>query len=74
MLEISELMSSTPHVYGDWIAMSLQTPDVASVWRPQSGGTSAEGQRNVGITTIPCRTLPKPESASVCESTHFLLV
>ena len=61
MLEISELMSSTPtcpwwldrHVPANtWCCFCVGTHAIPL------GGTAAGGQRNVGITTIPCRTLP----------------
>ena len=46
------------HVHGDWITMSLQTPDIASMWDPRNSSRRyrSGGTAKCGITTIPCLT------------------
>jgi len=76
MLEISELMYSTPiDVHGDWITMSLQTPDVASVWEPTQFllAVPRRGDSETwGLPRFHVSHSSKPDSAFVCESTQLL--
>ena len=50
------------------MTMSLQTPDVASVWGPSG---AAAGDSETWRLPRSCLTL-QPDSAFVCESTQFL--